>query len=113
MASATQNHWQWPLRFERFSAPLPVRIAGEPVTVHCAESKHLFTYDSQRSLLDAAEASGLTPPSGCRTGICRSCLCKKRQGSVLNLITGQRSTQPDEWIQLCISVPETDLELAL
>lgn len=81
--------------------------------VDCLDSAQAFTQSGAVSLLEAAEQAGLTPRSGCRAGLCRTCLCRKRSGVVRNLLTGQRSAEPDEWVQLCISVPESDLELAL
>jgi hypothetical protein len=46
-------------------------------------------------------------------GICHTCKCKKRSGTVRNLTTGAVSSAPDEDIQLCISVPLSDVELGL
>lgn len=72
-----------------------------------------FTADAGHSLLDAAEAAGLQPRFGCRRGICRTCQCRKQSGTVLNLLTGQVSGPGEELIQLCISTPQSALELAL
>lgn len=77
------------------------------------QSAQAFTQTNNRTLLESAETAGLTPKFGCRAGLCRTCLCQKRSGRVRNLVTGLVSTQPDEWVQLCISVAESDLELAL
>lgn len=66
-----------------------------------------------QSLLDAAEAAGLSPRFGCRRGICRTCSCLKRSGTVLNQLTGLSSGPGEEVIQLCISTPQSALELAL
>ena len=49
----------------------------------------------------------------CRRGICRTCQCRKQNGTVLNLLTGQTSGPGEELIQLCISTPQSALELAL
>lgn len=87
--------------------------AGSARQVFCATSEHTFTQVPGLSLLEAAEAAGLQPRHGCRVGLCRTCLCRKHSGAVRNLLTGQRSAEPDEWIQLCISTAESDLELAL
>jgi ferredoxin-NADP reductase len=65
------------------------------------------------TLLDQAEAAGLTPSSGCRMGICHSCVCRKVSGVVRNEITGQLSSEPDEEIQLCISTPRSNVVLDL
>jgi ferredoxin-NADP reductase len=68
---------------------------------------------SGRSLLEQAEAAGLRPPSGCRMGICHSCVCRKVSGVVRNESTGQISSEPDEDIQLCISTPRSNVVLEL
>lgn len=102
-----------PLQHERFAAPAPARAPDAPLAVHCTNSEQSFTYMDGRSLLDAAESAGLKPAAGCRRGLCRTCLCRKQRGTVRNLLTGHASSEPDEWIQLCISAPESDLEIAL
>jgi stearoyl-CoA 9-desaturase NADPH oxidoreductase len=69
--------------------------------------------DDGRPLLEQAEAAGLTPESGCRMGICHSCTRRKTRGVVKNLITGAVSTPDEEDVQICVSVPVGDVELAL
>jgi len=81
--------------------------------VHFELTEHLFTARGDRSLLEQAELAGLKPAHGCRIGICKSCQCLKRSGSVLDLRTGKISSEPDELIQLCISAPRSALNLAL
>lgn len=63
------------------------------------------------TLLDQLEAAGERPASGCRMGLCRTCSCLKRSGTVRHAISGAISDAPDEIIQLCVSVPCTDVEL--
>jgi stearoyl-CoA 9-desaturase NADPH oxidoreductase len=46
-------------------------------------------------------------------GICNTCRCHKRAGTVEDLITGAVSSDPEEEIRLCVSVARSDLELAL
>jgi ferredoxin-NADP reductase len=65
------------------------------------------------TLLEQAEAAGLTPAFGCRMGICRTCTCRKSAGAVRNLRTGEISEEEDEDIQLCVSVPAGDVALQL
>ena len=72
-----------------------------------------FDVASGQSLLDGAEAAGLQPRFGCRRGICRTCQCRKLSGSVLNVLTGLPSGAGEEWIQLCISTPQSAVDLAL
>ena len=69
--------------------------------------------DDGRPLLDQAEGAGLTPPSGCRMGICHTCTRRKHRGAVRNLTTGAVSTADEEDVQICVSAPVGDVELAL
>lgn len=101
------------LQTERFAAPRPTAGAQPGTQVHALESEQVFTQVADRTLLESAEAAGLLPKFGCRAGLCRTCLCQKRSGRVRNLLTGLASSQPDEWVQLCVSVAESDLELSL
>jgi stearoyl-CoA 9-desaturase NADPH oxidoreductase len=65
------------------------------------------------TLLEQAEAAGLTPEFGCRMGICRTCTCRKSAGAVRNVLTGEVSDEEDEDIQLCVSVPAGDVALEI
>src|SRR3546814_12400845 len=65
--------------------------------VRCARSERIFTTEAGEALLPAAERAGLKPAYGCRIGVCRTCLCHKRSGTVENLVTGERSSGADEW----------------
>jgi ferredoxin-NADP reductase len=69
--------------------------------------------DDGRSILDQAEAAGLTPASGCRMGICHTCTRPKTSGAVRNLITGAISATDSEDVQICVSAPVGDVEIAL
>jgi ferredoxin-NADP reductase len=59
-------------------------------------------------LLEQAEALGLTPEFGCRMGICFSCVSRKSEGTVRNVLTGEESSLPDEDIRICVSAPVGD-----
>ena len=74
--------------------------------------KHFLTQGVD-PLLVQAEKAGLAPKHGCRIGICRSCQCTKRSGTVENLQTGEVSSAPNELIRLCISTARSDVVLAL
>ncbi|HYM54132.1 MAG TPA: ferredoxin reductase [Solirubrobacteraceae bacterium] len=64
-------------------------------------------------LLEQAEDAGLAPEHGCRMGICNTCSCRKRTGTVRNVITGELSTAREEQIRICVSVPVGDVALDL
>lgn len=97
--------------FGRRAAPIDPHAATH--AVHCENTKQVFTVQAGQNLLVAAESAGLQPRFGCRRGICRTCQCLKRSGTVTNLLTGQTSGPGEELIQLCISTPQSALDLAL
>ncbi len=68
---------------------------------------------AEGTLLEQAEAAGLSPRFGCRMGICHTCTCRKTAGAVRNLRTGAVSDEDNEDIQLCISAPAGDVALEL
>jgi stearoyl-CoA 9-desaturase NADPH oxidoreductase len=110
-AQAGQQHLLVSESFGRRPAPIDPGAPAHAVTT--TETIQVFTARSGQSLLEAAEASGLQPRYGCRRGICRSCQCRKHSGTVKNLLTGQISGSGEELIQLCISTPQSAVELAL
>ncbi len=104
------------LHVERFvaRATTAVGLAGG--------AKHRLTFAKSRreaegtpggSLLEQAESAGLKPTHGCRMGICHTCTCRKRSGTVRNEMTGETSSVADEDIRLCISTPLSDVTLDL
>ncbi len=98
---------------ESFVAPaldLPAEPSGGRVTF--ADSS-IDIVDDGRPLLEQAESAGLNPESGCRMGICHTCTRRKTSGVVRNLTTGAVSTAPDEDVQICVSVPVGDVDIAL
>jgi ferredoxin-NADP reductase len=106
------------LRTESFTGvrrrPRPDSAADQrAIEVRCATAQRSFAGTGEQSLLVEAEAAGLSPPHGCRAGICRTCMCRKKSGVVENLLTGRVSAEPDEWIQLCVSAARSDVELDL
>ena len=64
------------------------------------------------SLLEVAEAAGLTPAHGCRMGICRTCTTRLDSGCVRDLRDG-REHRDGEHVQLCVSAAASDVVLAL
>jgi ferredoxin-NADP reductase len=98
---------------ESFVPPvLEVPAEASGGTVSFADSGVAVT-DDGRSLLEQAEAAGLTPQSGCRMGICHTCTRRKTSGAVKNLITGAVSMADGEDVQICVTAPVGDVALAL
>ena len=69
--------------------------------------------NSGATLLEQAEAAGLTPEFGCRMGICFTCTKVKTAGCTRNVRTGELHNDPDTEIQLCISAPVGDVAIDL
>ena len=111
MMAAVEKVWEEQgigdrLHKEQFTLAVPAVSSTESAEgeVRFARSETLVTNDG-KTLLEQAEAAGLTPESGCRMGICYSCTCKKTAGQVRDLRTGEISSGDEEDIQLCVSVP--------
>lgn len=66
-----------------------------------------------KTILEEAEALGLSPASACRMGICRTCQCKKQSGVTVNVVTGEESSENDDYILPCVSVAKTDTVVSL
>jgi ferredoxin-NADP reductase len=101
------------LYVEQFAPPAPARVETDGVvagSVRFARSGREAP-STGAPLLDQAEAAGLTPESGCRMGICHTCTCRKLEGAVRDVRTGEVSTAPDELIQICVNAPVGDVTL--
>ena len=95
-------------------APAPSVVAESPGGGRITFSDSgIDAIDDGRPLLNQAEAAGLTPTSGCRMGICHTCTRRKVRGVVRNVSTGVISTDADEAVQICVSVPVGDVDIAL
>lgn len=90
------------------------KLSTRPTGTASAEGDVTFAQDGStaantgESLLEQAEARGLTPEFGCRMGICFSCVSRKTEGTVRNVLTGEESSLPDEDVRICVSAPVGD-----
>ncbi|GAA2719348.1 ferredoxin reductase [Actinocorallia aurantiaca] len=64
-------------------------------------------------ILDAGESAGALLPSGCRMGICFSCVGKLTSGKVRDLRNGQVHGDPGDLVQICVSAPAGPCEIDL
>jgi ferredoxin-NADP reductase len=79
---------------------------GDGGTVHFTGTGVVLDVDGATPILDAGEQAGVLMPSGCRMGICFSCVLPLREGSVRDLRSGDVSTAaPGDGvlIQTCVS----------
>jgi ferredoxin-NADP reductase len=99
------------LHTEEFTPPVVVPVAGD-VTGRVAFGDTVVD-NSGDTLLEQAEAAGLTPEFGCRMGICFTCTKVKTTGCTQNIRTGELSSDPDTEVQLCINRPVGDVAISL
>ena len=64
-------------------------------------------------LMAAGEAAGAVLPSGCRMGICHTCVGRLRSGAVRNLHTGATARHPRRSRRTCVSGAAGDVEIEL
>lgn len=68
--------------------------------------------DDYESLLEFAEAQGLTPDFSCRAGICNTCHCELIEGEVEYI--DEPLVEPETGYALpCISIPKTNIVIDL
>ncbi|APE08635.1 ferredoxin reductase [Rhodococcus pyridinivorans] len=65
------------------------------------------------TLLEQAEAAGLTPEHGCRMGICHSCTAVRLSGCTRDVRTGDVDSEPGRRIQICVNAPVGDVAVEL
>jgi anaerobic selenocysteine-containing dehydrogenase/ferredoxin-NADP reductase len=96
---------------EAFASPPIVPRTLESQTVHIAGSDQSFVWSPELgTLLDAAQAAGLSLPSGCRVGQCESCAMRIVEGTIARL--GGDDIATDQCLT-CQAVPLSELTLAL
>lgn len=107
------------LLVERFR-PAPL-VLGEPGggTITFTRSG-VAVDDDGRTLLEQAEAAGLSPESGCRMGICHSCDVRKTAGPTRDVRDGRVHAGPTpgegnttDKVQVCVSVACGDVAVDL
>jgi stearoyl-CoA 9-desaturase NADPH oxidoreductase len=67
-------------------------VAGEGGTVTFDKAGVEVECDGSRPILEQAEDAGVLMPSGCRMGICYTCVLPLREGAVRDLRTGELTT---------------------
>jgi stearoyl-CoA 9-desaturase NADPH oxidoreductase len=101
------------LTIERFSTSLAAGAGHEGGTVTFETSDREVAADGDTPLLDVGEDAGLLLPSGCRMGICHSCLVPLRAGHVRDLRTGEIHGEPGQLIQTCVSAAAGPVNLEI
>jgi ferredoxin-NADP reductase len=79
-----------PLYTEQFRAT--TIVAGEGGTVTFDRTGAVAEADGSTPILEAGEAAGVLMPSGCRMGVCYSCVLPLKEGAVRDLRSGDVTT---------------------
>jgi glycine betaine catabolism B len=90
----------------RADTQFAVTLAGQRAPVQAAAGE---------SLANSLERAGLSVPVLCRMGVCGSCRCKLRRGSVFTdpMAMVRPADHKSGFVLLCVSYPLSELELAL
>lgn len=112
LLDAVTDHWTSAglaerLHVERF-APL---VVGGGSSGQVSFARAGVSAVADRTLLEAGESAGVLMPSGCRMGICFSCVVPLLQGQVRDVRTGDVHGEPGDLVQTCISTPAGDCAL--
>jgi len=86
---------------------------GDGGTIRLSSVDAVVDAPGDKPILDVAEAAGVLMPSGCRMGICYSCVLPMREGSVRDLRNGEITTATGDpvIIQTCINAAAGDCHL--
>lgn len=98
---------------EAFSQPVLPAVEEGSVQVQLRNSGRTLTLPRGAALLPALEAEGIQPASGCRMGICNTCVCGKVSGVTRHTLTGEYADEPSTPLKLCVNSASTDLVLEL
>ncbi|WP_246236466.1 ferredoxin reductase [Actinomadura chibensis] len=101
------------LHVERFRTVLDGGEGGEGGRVRFARSGVEVEADGETPLLVAGEEAGALLPSGCRMGICYSCVGRLCSGKVRDLRTGEVHGGEGEIVQTCVSAAAGPVEIEL
>lgn len=116
MLAAAEAIWHGDLAdrllVERFR-PEPLVIPDDVTGTIRFERSHVSIANDGRTLLEQAEAAGLSPDSGCRMGVCHTCAIPKLGGVTQDVRNDEIDTGQRARIQPCVSVALGDVELML
>jgi stearoyl-CoA 9-desaturase NADPH oxidoreductase len=101
------------LHLERFTPPAVVADGATGGLVRFTTSGIDADAAPGTPLMAAGEAAGALLPSGCRMGICHTCVGKLRSGAVRDLRTGDLHDTPGESVRTCVSGAAGDVEIEL
>lgn len=118
LLDALTEHWSRAadpdaLHVERFTPPV-LAVDGVPGgRVRFTTSRIDVDAGPGVPLMVAGEAAGALLPSGCRMGICHTCVGTLRSGAVRDLRSGDLHDTPGDTVRTCVSGAAGDVEIEL
>ncbi|GAA4620243.1 NADPH oxidoreductase [Actinoallomurus vinaceus] len=115
MLDEAKEHWAGlpdRLHVEHFRPAAPA-AGGEGGRIRFTRSGRETDADGGTPLLIAGEGAGVLMPSGCRMGICHSCVGRLASGQVRDLRTGQVHGEAGDLVQTCVSAAAGPVEIEL
>ena len=100
------------LNVERFR-PVVAAAIGEGGTVRFTVSGREVDADGATPILVAGEQAGALLPSGCRMGICNTCVGRLVSGAVCDLRTGDIQRAEGQLVRTCCSAAAGAVEIEL
>lgn len=97
-------------QFEPPATPAPDDTATGEVRF---ETSQVAATNDGRTLLEQAEAAGLTPEYGCRMGVCHTCTRPLNAGQVRHIRSGEVCSEAGTNIRLCVHAPVGDVSVDL
>ena len=96
----------WPadrLHAEVFQTTLDETFKPEPFDVRIASTGEVLHVPADRSILDVLRSSGRSVPSSCELGVCGSCVCGYRDGTVIHRDAVIPLTRRQDRLAPCVS----------
>jgi ferredoxin-NADP reductase len=115
MLEEAQEHWaglEDRLHVEHFRPAAP-KANGEGGRIRFTRSGRQTYADGGTPLLIAGERAGVLMPSGCRMGICHSCVVRLASGRVRDLRTGEVHGEAGDLVQTCVSAAVGTVQIEL
>lgn len=117
MLTSTDARWRAAdilarLHMEQFQTEVAV-VDGEGGTVNFTESTRSAAGAANEPLMKVGEDAGVLMPSGCRIGICHTCVVPLKSGRVRDLRSGAVHGESGQLIQTCINAAACDVELEI
>jgi stearoyl-CoA 9-desaturase NADPH oxidoreductase len=118
LLDALGEHWRSALNrsdqlnIERFR-PVVAATTGEGGTVRFTVSDRELDADGATPILVAGEEAGALLPSGCRMGICNTCVGRLTSGAVRDLRTGDIELAEGQMVRTCCSAAAGAVEIEL